>query len=370
MNLALVTCAVPDPRAEGAAYRMWQLLHIMRELRHRVRILPMQHSFQSVPLEVMRERRTYWEADGFELLPEAESLQEHIDHNGHQYDIFWFDSYVAANAALLSIQQKYPRAKCVFDTIDLAHHRYFREAKLTNNKRLLLDAIRVKKIEIEMANAADVTLVVSQQEADILSGIAKSARIACIPNIYDIPQSTAPFEQRNGIALIGPAYFSPNLDAIHWLIDTIWPLVQKINPQLGLSIVGRGTDELTLPDKPSNISLLGHVDDIETLLNQVRLTIAPLRFGAGIKGKVLQSLLHGTPVVGTDIAIEGFANYHNEGVLIANTPEAIASNLCQLHHNQPLWQKLHTTGQSYVRAHYSRDIIKHSIEALLTNQTY
>lgn len=365
MNLAVITCAIPDPRSEGAAYRMWQLLHIMRELDHSVRILPMQSTFKSVPEDAMHERRTYWEADGFELLSEGETLQEHIEHNGSQYDIFWFDSYVAADATLLSIRSIYPHAKCVFDTIDLAHNRYFREAKLKNNKRLLCDAIRVKKIEIVMANAADLTLVVSQQESNILSGLAKSACIHYIPNIYTKPKSTAPFEQRNGIAFIGPAYFSPNLDAIHWLTETIWPLVQENNPQLSLSIVGRGTNELTLQNEQSNVSLLGHMDDLESFLNETRLTVAPLRFGAGIKGKVLQSLLHGTPVVGTDIAVEGFLDYHHEGVMVSNDPRTIAANLCHLHEDQTRWRELSQSGQAYVNSHYSQEAIKQRIKTLL-----
>jgi glycosyltransferase involved in cell wall biosynthesis len=123
-----------------------------------------------------------------------------------------------------------------------------------------------------------------------------------------------------------------------------------------LHLVGADAPEsvLALADRPG-VNFHGHVPDLEALLDRTRISLAPLRFGAGIKGKVNQALARGLPVVATSCAIEGMFLIDGEDVLCADTAEQFADAIVRLYRDPALWQILRQAGFENTRRHFSRD---------------
>ena len=109
----------------------------------------------------------------------------------------------------------------------------------------------------------------------------------------------------------------------------------------------------------------GFIEDLDQYLDGCRLAVAPLRYGAGVKGKVNMSMAHGQPVVATPIAIEGIHAQHEHDVLVAETEQEFADQVVRLYRNKDLWQRLSENGVENVRKHFSLDAARHSIESLL-----
>jgi hypothetical protein len=138
------------------------------------------------------------------------------------------------------------------------------------------------------------------------------------------------FAARAGLAFIGSVGHDPNLDAVVWLIEEIMPRVWRRDPSIICRIVGAGWPDMFRGHLDRRVQLVGAVPELATLFDQVRLTVAPLRFGAGIKGKVLDSLAAGVPCAMTEIAAEGLALTPPLRSLVGQTPDQLANLVWRL----------------------------------------
>jgi glycosyltransferase involved in cell wall biosynthesis len=142
-----------------------------------------------------------------------------------------------------------------------------------------------------------------------------------------------------------------------YFIHEIWPLVHKIDSSIELIIAGSNAPKeiLDLSCESSKIKIFGFVDQIENLIQQTRISIAPLLYGAGTKGKVIQSLSLGIPVVASSIGVEGTGLENNENVLVADTPHDMAQKIVLLYNNKSLWESLQKKGKQFVESEHSPD---------------
>jgi glycosyltransferase involved in cell wall biosynthesis len=179
------------------------------------------------------------------------------------------------------------------------------------------------------------------------------------------------FDERRDVVFIGGFEHTPNVDAVRWLVDEIWPAVRVQCKEKGLEpiklkLVGSKMlswmKEIDAPD----IEPIGYVEDLDALFCGVRLSIAPLRYGAGLKGKVATSLGYGVPVVGTDMAFEGMPEDTLDSVaLIGNDPAALAGRILDHYTEQSAWQDVSKAGVQYVNQHYSVGAIAKHIAMFL-----
>jgi glycosyltransferase involved in cell wall biosynthesis len=114
------------------------------------------------------------------------------------------------------------------------------------------------------------------------------------------------------------------------------------------------------------VRVMGYVPDIDPLFQSVRVFVAPLRFGAGTKGKIGDALAYGLPVVTTSIGAEGFALTTGDTAIIADEPQAFAASVLQVYREQELWQRLADGGYEHIQRHFTPEIIGETIEAALT----
>jgi glycosyltransferase involved in cell wall biosynthesis len=145
---------------------------------------------------------------------------------------------------------------------------------------------------------------------------------------------------------------------VNWFVGEVWPLVLQHRTDIKLTIVGSNMPatirELTAP----NVVVAGFVEHIDPLIDRARISIAPLRYGAGVKGKINQAMACGLPVVATDVAAEGMDLHHGEELLVADSPQAFADAVLRLYDDESLWQRLATGGRRNIEKHFSRSVAR------------
>ena len=237
--------------------------------------------------------------------------------------------------------------------MDLHFLREERPATLTGDTSVRRVAAQRRRQELGLIDQADATLVVSDAELALLESERPAARLYRVSNIHRIFGAAAGFEERRDILFIGAFAHPPNTDAVRWLATEILPRVRAELPDLVCHVIGA--------DPPADIRALagpglhlhGYVPDVTPFFDGCRLSVAPLRYGAGVKGKVNQSLAHGLPVVVTSQAAEGMYLADGESALIADEAPAFAAAVVRLYSDAALWGRLSAAGLEVMRAHFS-----------------
>jgi glycosyltransferase involved in cell wall biosynthesis len=215
--------------------------------------------------------------------------------------------------------------------------------------------------------STDATIVVSTHEEAILHSLVPDARVHVVPLLFDIPErleTTGP-DNRYDIMFVGTYQHPPNPDAAIWFAREIWPLVRPRLPEARFLLVGSSITPEVQALAGNGVEVLGFVEDLNAILATCRLTVAPLRFGAGLKGKVASSQLAGVPVVATPIAVEGTAMRHGVEVMIADDPRSFADAVVKVYQDPVLWRQLATEGFRFVRREYAIDANVDRVRAVL-----
>jgi len=272
--------------------------------------------------------------------------------------------YVAAN--YISLVRKYcPRAKFLFDTVDLHYLREERLAELENSLPLQRVAAQSKRSELAVIRQSDATLVVSPVEQEVLVKELPGARVEILSNIHRVDGCQAPFEDRKDLFFVGGYQHPPNIDAALWFVSSIWPLVREQLPGVQFHLIGSKAPERIKSLHGNGVVFHGFVDKLEPWIDGCRLAVAPLRYGAGVKGKVNISMSRGQPVVATPAAVEGLQAKDGEDVLVANSAEEFAAAIVRLYQDQDLWEKLSRGGLENVAQYFSLETARNNLAALL-----
>lgn len=177
------------------------------------------------------------------------------------------------------------------------------------------------------------------------------------------------FEARRGIAFVGSYGHAPNVDAARVLVDEIMPLVWSHLPGLPCLLVGSDMPDRVRRLAGPHVELVGHVADLGSLLERVRLTAAPLRFGAGVKGKVLDSLAAGVPCVMSPIAAEGLALPPTLQALVGQGTHQMAQLIVRLHECAKTHQEAQQSGLALVEGRHGEAMIDEVLRAAITGPT-
>ena len=273
-----------------------------------------------------------------------------------------------ANEAVNALKIYAPNAKIVFQTVDLHHLRETREAEINKDPEAMAAAKRTYHSEFKAIAAADATIVLSEHERDYLLSTLPEGNIYQIPIARQEPDcKQAGFFEREDIMFIGGFRHPPNVDAIIWFCDHVWPRLKARGFDGKLIIVGGDRPDSVNNLESDTIEVMGHVPDINGIFSSCRLSIAPLRYGAGLKGKVISSLSYGVPCVTTDIGVEGSGLTDMENVLIANEPEQMCDKIIQCYTEPALWKSISVNAKTFFRNKFSIAAFQDSIFNLLSD---
>ena len=286
--------------------------------------------------------------------PQTPSIKSHLEDYGSYYDLVFIARVDVAEKHIDDVRKYCARAKIVFDTEDLHFVREQRRAELENDQALARAALQRMNQELAVAEKADHTVVVSAYEKEILFKERPSLNVSVVPIPRDMPGREAGFSARKDLIFIGGFQHPPNLDAILYFVQSIYPLVKLEIPDVKLFIVGsKPPSEILDLTSDRSVIVTGYVADLAPYFNQCRLSVAPIRYGAGVKGKVISSLSYGLPVVATAIACEGIDLEDEVDVLTADDPAEFAKKVVRLYTDSKLWNKLSQGGFEKVSRDYS-----------------
>lgn len=359
-RVLVVDSRVLMPDHDSGSLRMFNLLKIFRQLGYKVSFIPdnLQYHEKYTPL---------LQGLGIDCLyaPYLGSIHAHLEHFGGQYQVVLLSRADYAEKYIDAAVQFCPQARILFDTVDLHFLREQRQAELTSNKAMMEAATLRKVQELGIARKAHQTLVVSPIEVDLFRKEAPDVKVTLLSNIHAAEGRQAPYGERCDILFIGSFEHPPNADAMHWFIDTIFPLLHKRKPELKLKIVGGNAPKNLLAKGNSHIEFTGFVEDIGPLFNGIRLSIAPLRFGAGVKGKINSSMSYGVPVIASSVAAEGMGLVHGVDVLIADDAEGFASLIVQAYDDEQLWLRLSDAGLANIERCFSFEVAAQQLREIL-----
>jgi hypothetical protein len=241
------------------------------------------------------------------------------------------------------------KVKLFFDMVDFHYLRFKREYELNGDRKILLNAEKYLKMELENCRKADKIIVISDTEKETLKSFYEDdSKTVTIGNIHQFikNENKVSFVERKGLLFIGGFDHRPNVDAVEYLHKEIMPLIWKSNPDISISIIGSNPPDSISSLHSDKFKIEGYIKDVEPYFQNAKIFVAPLRYGAGIKGKIGQSLEYGLPLVTTDIGAEGFDFGADKSTMTANTAQQFVDNILMLNQNEDLWNSISLKSES------------------------
>jgi GT2 family glycosyltransferase len=297
--------------------------------------------------------------------PQIATIKSHLEAFGSYYDLVFMARVEVAAKHIDDARTYCRRAKIIFDTEDLHFVREQRRAQLENDPVLAAAALLRKAEELAVAAKADCTIVVSSFERDVLLDENPELKVSVVPIPRDMPGRQQDFAQRKDLLFIGGFQHPPNVDAVLYFVHNVFPLIKAQLPELKFYVVGsKPPAEIRQLAADASIIVTDYVPDAGPYFNQCRVSVAPLRYGAGLKGKVITSLSYGLPLVASAIACEGIGLEDGANVLIADEPSEFAAKVVRLHTDATLWNELSEAGFKKVSREYSEAAARSFFELL------
>lgn len=364
MRVLFVEPRILTPERDGGSYRKWRILRALLELGFEVSLLPEFPNAWPPFDRTMAEDLQALEALGVTII--HETLREHLTQarNRRRYEVIVFTTVRVASKHLEWTKGLETGATIVFDTVDLHYLREYREAKVTKNMHHIRNSLRTKQMELACVMAADAVWVVSETEKDTLRQDCPTASISVVPNVHETMAVSTSFDAREGIFFLGSYTFSPNVYAVKAFVTDVFPLLQKVLPNLHFYIVGSDpTQEVSALESP-NVHVTGYESDLTTFLSRRRVCVAPLEFGAGIKGKILLSMGLGVPVVTSPVGAEGIPGEHGKHWFVAKTKEDWVTHVKDAYEDRQVWSTLSRQGSCLVEENYGYQRMKEKLKHL------
>jgi glycosyltransferase involved in cell wall biosynthesis len=351
----------PEPDRDSGSIDIVNLVQALANLGFEVALAATEEPAGSSParekLEALGIRCLQPEIDG--------TLEAYLGRHGADIDLCVLCRVYCGGAFLETVQRRCGRARIVFNSIDLNFLREERRAKLLNDDRLrnLLPDLRAR--EEHIIRESDATILVSDAEMALVRETIPEAFCLTMPLARPILAPVRPFAERRGVGFIGGFAHAPNVDAITAFLRDVWPLALQTLPDCALSIVGAGFPQALLDGCPGHVIVRGHVPDVGPWFESLRATVAPLRFGAGAKGKVASSLAAGVPAVVSEVAAEGMGLDQGCGVLVARDAAEFAACIARVDTDAELWAQLSEEALAYAHRTLSLDGWQRRLDQIL-----
>ncbi|WP_017972702.1 glycosyltransferase [Actinopolyspora halophila] len=356
---------VPRPNYDSGSMRMWRLLEQLVFIGARVVFFPNNHA-------ALEPYTTDLQRLGITVLADERLQQAFLDEAGSEITLALLSRPQVAWSVLEQLRLNAAQAVIAYDTVDMHFLRLQRQAELAESEAeherggaLRQKAFASRQMELGLVRSCDVTFVVSEAEQRLLSETVEDADVRVLSNVHDVRGSVEGPESRRDVLFVGGFDHPPNIDAARWAAEEIMPLVRERCPGARLHIVGSNPTEEITRLRGSGVEVHGWVDDLSAVYDAARVSLAPLRFGAGVKGKVGESLAVGVPVVATELAMEGIRLEPTRDVLVADDAPGLAEEVVRLLTDDAEWRRLSEAGRSGVRAQFGPEVALAELKRLV-----
>ena len=360
----------PEPKSSAAGSRMMQLIHLFQSQQYHITFAsPCAKSDSAFDLKTIGVN------------------QVSIELNEPSFDVFiqklnptivLFDRFMMEEQFGWRVAEHCPNAIRILDTEDLhclrkGRQQAFKEEQ-TFDKTYLFN--ETAKREIASIYRCDLSLIISEVEMRILQNDFKvdQALLDYLPFMLDevsseTVNSSPKFEKRNHFITIGNFLHEPNYNAVLYLKNTIWPLIKKQLPKAELHVYGAYASQKVnqLHNAKEGFLVKGFAKDANEVMQAAKVCLAPIQFGAGLKGKLIDAMVNGTPSVTTTIGAEGMYGELEINGFIENNPQEFANRAVELHTNITLWDTKQLNGFAVINKRFNRTIFIQSFIKTIEN---
>jgi O-antigen biosynthesis protein len=351
--------SVPTPDQDAGSNAAVEHMRTLMDLGYKVTFLPADNMARIDPYTMGLQKI------GIECLhhPWYWSVEEVFRKAVHKPDLVYLHRYTNASKYATMVRRYFPDCRIVYNVADLHFLRMERQAEVETGTITAAQVLQQRRAELSAMMNVDCVIVHSAVEARMLHEADASLAVEVVPWTVRPRPTPLPFEGRAGLAFVGGFGHPPNVDAVRYLVDDIQPVLRRMLPGAVTYLVGsKMPDEMTNMRVPGVVPV-GFVPVLGDVLNKLRLTVVPLRYGAGIKGKVLESFAHGLPCVMTEVAAEGLELPEALAWLVAASPEAFAEKIGRVHEDEALNRGLAAAGLAYIERRYSAGAVKAALRA-------
>ena len=349
------TMLMPD--RDAGSLRMFNLIKVLQEMGFAMTFLPSDLSGASEYVENLQQ-------SGIQVacLPHVDSVETYLQKFGSEFELCILSRPDTAEKNLDHVNLLCPNALVLYDTVDVHFLRRERELRLTG---VAQSEDSIKKQELRAVRRAAGTIAVSEFDRGKFLEKVPNASIHVVSLIHEVQPQETPFSERDGILFIGGFQHGPNADAVLWFLNDIFPTVRSWIPDIRFHIVGTNPPDEIRDRACDHIIVEGFVEDVEEQFASRRLSIAPLRYGSGVKGKINQSMAYGLPCVATHTAVEGMDLKKDSEILVAEAEHEFAEAVAKLYQNEELWTCLARNSVSSIERSYSAKVARQGLVKIL-----
>ena len=361
-RVLVVDHGTPTPDQDAGSVITFNMMLLLREMGFQVTFIP-EDNFLYMPDYTPALQRV-----GIEVFyaPYCTSVEEHLNESGGRYDLVILFRPVVVERQIKAIRRHSPQAKVIFHTVDLHYLRMSREAELNDNKVKMKAADEMKRREFALIRAVDSTIVVSTNELELLHPELPNERIHVFPLIIDIRGTDKTFKDRHDVVFVGGFQHTPNKDAVQHFVNDVMPILRRRLTGIRFYVVGNKAPAEIQALASEDVLITGFVKDLSSLLDRMRVSVAPLRYGAGIKGKIGTAMAVGLPTVATSLAAEGMLLTDGENILVADGAEAFADKVTQLYEDESLWNNLSKAGLDFAKKAWGAEAAWVTLDSILS----
>lgn len=352
----------PEPDKDAGSLLTFNMMLLLREMNFQV-------TFISRNLTYVKKYTSLLQRFGIEViyLPYLYSIQSHLKEYGERYGLIFLFRPDLADEMLNYCRRYASKAKIIYHTVDLHFLRLLREAKLMHGREKDIEASKIKKLELNLIKKADASIVVSKTELKILKQEKAHKKVHLFSLIKATSHPNKLFKSRSGIVYVGGFDHKPNVDAVKFFVRNIMPILRKKDKAIVFYIIGSHPPKEILAMQSPTIKVIGFAEKLDPILNNMRVMVAPLRYGAGVKGKIVTAMSLGLPVVSTQIGAEGMGLTHKKNILIANDPNLFAQNVLDLYKNVKLWNYISENSLNFAKRNWGPEIAYKNLSKIIYN---
>ncbi|HWD85426.1 MAG TPA: glycosyltransferase [Solirubrobacteraceae bacterium] len=367
-HVLIVDHRIPTPDRDSGSLRMQTIIEILIQAGCRVTFLP--DNLHAIPPYARRLAR-----QGVAVIHGPVDPVQELMELGPTVDVALLSRVETASRWLADVRQAAPQATIVYDTVDL---HWLREARRHWHEHGISacesdqdlgdigeEAAACREQELAIVRGADVTLVVSDVERERVELDVPEADVRVISNIHRIGDRVTPRVTRSGVLFVGGFEHLPNVEAVMRLVRDVMPRVWEQLPALDVMVVGPDPPPAVQALGSDRVKITGWVPELEPLLDSVVALLAPISYGAGVKGKVTQAMAAGLPVVTTPTGAEGVGAVTGEHLLVGGDDQELAQAVVRLVNDAELWARLSRAGQALMAEHYSIDAVRGRVMELV-----
>ncbi len=359
IHVLIIGFVWPEPNSSAAGSRMLQLIELFLSRNWNITFAsPAAKSEHAINFEALGVSKVNIEINNSSFDHFIKKLQPNI---------VIFDRFMIEEQFGWRVTKHCPDAITIINTEDLHSLRKTRQECFKKNKEHTIQDLSTSdhtKREIASIYRCDLSLIISDFETNLLRTLFKipEQQLQHLPFLLnpitnEVKNQWPTFEERNHFITIGNFRHEPNWNAVVYLKDTIWPIIRQELPEAELHIYGAypPPKATQLHNKKEGFLIKGWAKDAQEVVKKSRVCLAPLRFGAGIKGKLAEAMLCGTPSITTDIGAEGMLDEDSDwNGFITNDPKKFAKAAINLYNNKNLWQQSQQNGIEIINTRFQK----------------